>query len=155
MNFMVRYRPDEQPFLRPHHDRSCKWSSFRDFHYSLPAPLTPSMWPSTVSEWTMRWDFIERLHSKNQLPRAVVVGSSDTTAKSQGQRLDGCSCIRDVSPTTTRASMWRKAQDTSWSLSLTLENILTSRAFLGSIGLNEYSRKNTREDWSHRLRKFT
>ena len=22
MNFMVRYRPDEQPFLRPHHDSS-------------------------------------------------------------------------------------------------------------------------------------
>lgn len=22
MNFVVRYRPDEQPFLRPHHDSS-------------------------------------------------------------------------------------------------------------------------------------
>ena len=22
MNFIVRYRPDEQPFLRPHHDSS-------------------------------------------------------------------------------------------------------------------------------------
>ena len=22
MNFMVRYRPDEQPFLKPHHDSS-------------------------------------------------------------------------------------------------------------------------------------
>jgi hypothetical protein len=22
MNFVVRYRPDEQPFLRPHHDAS-------------------------------------------------------------------------------------------------------------------------------------
>ena len=90
-------------------------------------------------------------------PRAAVVGSSDTTAKWQRQRLDGCSCIPDVSPTITRASMWRKAQDTSWSLLLTPENTLTllSRAFLAQLVCHEYSCKNTRMDQSHKFRKST
>ena len=122
MNFMVRYRPDEQPFLRPHHDRYWKRIGFAIFiiifqlhlhHQCGPQPCRSGLRgeiPQKDSIYEIRFF------------RAAVVDSSDTTAKSQRQRLDGCSCIQDVSPTITKASMWRKAQDTSWSLLLTPEN---------------------------------
>ena len=51
MNFMVRYRPDEQPFLRPHHDRYLqKIRSKMDliFYNVVSVPPTLSMWPSIV-----------------------------------------------------------------------------------------------------------
>lgn len=78
MNFVVRYRPDEQPSLRPHHDSST---------YTINIALNTPLVDYEVYRISLKIYFYTKVIF---LPRVEVVVSSATTARCRIPARGGC-----------------------------------------------------------------
>lgn len=106
MNFVVRYRPDEQPFLRPHHDSST---------FTINIALNRKNIDYEVRTSTCHRACVKQTALLSTCVfRAEAAASCATTA---GWRLPGRagpSCTPAGWPTTTRACRSPRGPDTSW-----------------------------------------
>lgn len=125
MNFVVRYKPDEQRELKPHHDTSTYTinialnTPIKDFEVSVTfifANICIHSCIKTTEDHIRHYIFLLYRH------RVVAAALQDTIVPSETPSWDTWLCILASWHINMKASVWRRAFVTSWSPSLTLKS---------------------------------